>query len=181
MFISTKGRYIDIDIESHVLTHPTVGPLFGSFKHENHLFSVPMRLYNSWLHNNRTKVGLDMSQIKLPKLSVSIESRDNPTKENLWNQINPSCVLAYLGLRGYGTNLSTSKAQTVQTNAIPLLGYYDIFKNYYANTQEENFYIIGSTTQIDEIYAEDGNQDEIWRTKKQQELTNQLNRGGRYS
>ena len=28
--------------------------------------------------------------------------------------------------------------------AVPLLAYYDIFKNYYANTQEENFYIIGS-------------------------------------
>ena len=50
-----KGDTIDIDIESHVLTHPTVGPLFGSFKHENHIFSIPIRLYNSWLHNNRTK------------------------------------------------------------------------------------------------------------------------------
>lgn len=164
--LAQKGDTLDIDIESHVLTHPTVGPLFGSFKHENHLFSVPMRLYNSWLHNNRTKVGLDMSKIKLPKLSVSIESIDNPTKDNLWNQINPSCVLAYLGLRGYGSNLSTSKGQTVQTNAIPLLGYYDIFKNYYANTQEENFYVIGATTQIKDIYAEDGNQDEKWRTTK---------------
>ena len=33
-------------------------------------------------------------------------------------------------------------------NALPILAYYDIFKNYYANTQEENFYIIGNTEEI---------------------------------
>ena len=35
--------------------------------------------------------------------------------------------------------------------AVPLLRYYDIFKNYYANTQEENFYIIGATEAITKI------------------------------
>ena len=35
--------------------------------------------------------------------------------------------------------------------AVPLLGYFDIFKNYYANTQEENFYIIGATESITKI------------------------------
>ena len=33
-----KGDTIDIDIESNVLTHPTTGPLFGSFKLENHIY-----------------------------------------------------------------------------------------------------------------------------------------------
>lgn len=163
--LAQKGDTLDIDIESHVLTHPTVGPLFGSFKHENHIFSVPIRLYNSWLHNNRTKVGLDMSAIKLPQLRVSINQNDNPSNTNIWTQINPSCVLAYLGLRGYGITNSTTN-QDINRNAVPLLGYYDIFKNYYANTQEKNFYVIGSTNQIANIYAEDGNQDEIWRTTK---------------
>ena len=68
-----KGDVLDIDIESNVLTHPTVGPLFGSFKLENHIYFGAMRLYNSWLHNNRTKIGLDMSQIKLPILGVSLD------------------------------------------------------------------------------------------------------------
>ena len=71
VLLAQKGDTIDIDIESHVLTHPTVGPLFGSFKHENHVFSVPIRLYNSWLHNNRTKIGLNMSDIKLPRIQIS--------------------------------------------------------------------------------------------------------------
>lgn len=154
VLLAQKGDTIDIDIESHVLTHPTVGPLFGSFKHENHIFSVPIRLYNSWLHNNRTKIGLNMSDIKLPQIQVSINKRnDNPLPESQWTQVNPSCLLAYLGIRGFGINATTTPNEnvTIQKMAVPLIGYYDIFKNFYANTQEENFYIIGATTAIDKI------------------------------
>lgn len=152
VLLAQKGDTIDIDIESHVLTHPTVGPLFGSFKHENHIFSVPIRLYNSWLHNNRTKIGLNMSDIKLPQLSINIQKTDNPTPNNQWSQINPSCLLAYLGIRGYGYNTTTSSQEvTIQKMDVPVLGYFDIFKNYYANTQEENFYIIGATESITNI------------------------------
>ena len=154
VLLAQKGDTIDIDIESHVLTHPTVGPLFGSFKHENHIFSVPLRLYNSWLHNNRTKIGLNMSDIKLPQLRVDInKTTDLPTTDNPNSQVNPSCLLAYLGIRGFGTNVATNEASTITIEklAVPFLGYYDIFKNYYANTQEENFYIIGATEAIDQI------------------------------
>lgn len=153
VLLAQKGDTIDIDIESHVLTHPTEGPLFGSFKHENHIFSVPIRLYNSWLHNNRTKIGLNMSDIKLPQLSIKInKTADKPTPDNQWSQINPSCLLAYLGIRGYAYNTTTSDQEVeVQKMAVPLLGYFDIFKNYYANTQEENFYIIGATEAITNI------------------------------
>lgn len=154
VLLAQKGDTIDIDIESHVLTHPTVGPLFGSFKHENHIFSIPIRLYNSWLHNNRTKIGLNMADIKLPQLHVDINKKtDLPTADNPNSQVNPSCLLAYLGIRGFGTNVSTNAESTITIEklAVPFLGYYDIFKNYYANTQEEDFYIIGATEAIDKI------------------------------
>lgn len=137
-----KGDIIDIDIEANVLTHPTVGPLFGSFKLEHHVYTVPFRLYNSWLHNNRTKIGLDMSQVKIPQLNVSLKNTDNPTPDNEWTQVNPSCLLTYLGIRGYGSLIGVT-TKNVEKNAVPLIGYYDIFKNYYANTQEEKFYTIG--------------------------------------
>ena len=144
-----KGDVIDIDIEANVLTHPTTGPLFGSFKLENHLYFGAMRLYNSWLHNNRTKIGLDMSQIKLPQIGLTINSTyDQPTVEEQWTQVNPSCLLAYLGIKGYGSMTSDAKTKVVYKNAVPILMYYDIFKNYYANTQEDNFYIIGNTENL---------------------------------
>ena len=69
------------------------------------------------------------------------------TEEEQWNQVNPSCLLAYLGNRGFA-NISTTGTRNISKNALPILAYYDIFKNYYANTQEENFCIIGNTEEL---------------------------------
>lgn len=150
--VGQKGDTFDIDIDANVLTHPTTGPLFGSFKLEHHIYTVPVRLYNSWLHNNRTKIGLNMSQVKLPQITVTLKkTHDNVYKKNeeefQWKQVNPSCLLAYLGIRGFA-NLSGVETKTATKNAVPILAYYDIFKNFYANTQEDNFYIIGGTPEL---------------------------------
>lgn len=144
--VAQKGDTFDIDIDSSVLTHPTTGPLFGSFKLEHHIYTGPVRLYNSWLHNNRTKIGLNMEQVKLPQIKVNIQTLlDTPSnEEKQWIQVNPSCLLAYLGIRGYA-NTPKSGGKDISKNALPILTYFDIFKNYYANTQEENFYIIGGS------------------------------------
>lgn len=147
--VAQKGDTFDIDIDSNVLTHPTTGPLFGSFKLEHHIYTGPVRLYNSWLHNNRTKIGLNMEQVKLPQINVNIKTlSDTPShEEKQWKQVNPSCLLAYLGIRGYA-NTPKSGEKIVSKNALPILTYFDIFKNYYANTQEENFYMIGTSPKM---------------------------------
>ncbi len=147
--VAQKGDTFDIDIDSNVLTHPTTGPLFGSFKLEHHVYTGPVRLYNSWLHNNRTKIGLNMEQVKLPQIKVSINTlQDTPSNdEKQWIQVNPSCLLAYLGIRGYA-NTPNSGGGVINKNALPILTYFDIFKNYYANTQEENFYMIGTSPKL---------------------------------
>lgn len=147
--VAQKGDTFDIDVDASVLTHPTTGPLFGSFKLEHHIYAAPVRLYNSWLHNNRTKIGLNMAKVKLPQISVILNNQhDTMTKEEeQWNQVNPSCLLAYLGIRGFA-NMAVTNIKKTSKNALPILAYYDIFKNYYANTQEENFYIIGNTEEL---------------------------------
>lgn len=147
--VAQKGDTFDIDIDSNVLTHPTTGPLFGSFKLEHHVYTGPVRLYNSWLHNNRTKIGLNMEQVKLPQIKVKLNQLwDSPSNdEKQWVQVNPSCLLAYLGIRGYA-NPKASGEKPVTKNALPILTYFDIFKNYYANTQEENFYMIGASPKL---------------------------------
>lgn len=147
--VAQKGDTFDIDIDSNVLTHPTTGPLFGSFKLEHHIYTGPVRLYNSWLHNNRTKIGLNMEQVKLPQMKVTIKTTaDTPSnEEKQWIQVNPSCLLAYLGIRGYANTPNTGTG-VVNKNALPILTYFDIFKNYYANTQEENFYTIGTSPKL---------------------------------
>lgn len=144
--VAQKGDTFDIDIDSNVLTHPTTGPLFGSFKLEHHVYTGPVRLYNSWLHNNRTKIGLNMEQVRLPQIRVKLNQLwDFPSNdEEQWKQVNPSCLLAYLGIRGYASP-KASGDKGIGKNALPILTYFDIFKNYYANTQEENFYMIGGS------------------------------------
>lgn len=148
--VMQKDDTFEINIESSVLTHPTTGPLYGSFKLENHLFFIPFRLYNSWLHNNRLGVGLNMSQIKLPQLKVNLKKLDDqPGEDSLqWSQVNPSCLLSYLGIKGYGGFRNDATTTIASKNAVKLLGYWDIFKNYYANKQEDKAYFIGSNDPI---------------------------------
>lgn len=138
----------EIDLSAMVITHPTVGPLYGSFKLQLDVYVVPIRLYQKLLHNNTMGIGLDMSKVKLPNITAIIKTIDNPTKDDQWTQINPSALLAYLGLRGWGTVDAKSTQVSVAKNAIPFLGYWDIFKNYYANKQEEKAYMISSNGSI---------------------------------
>lgn len=90
-----------------------------------------------------------MAQVKLPQIKVKLNSQYDIVnkEEEQWSQVNPSCLLAYLGIRGFANMVSTS-SKLISKNALPILAYYDIFKNYYANTQEENFYIIGNTEEL---------------------------------
>jgi hypothetical protein len=67
--VGLPGDTFDIDIDTKVLTHPTVGPLFGSYKLQIDIFTAPIRLYNAMLHNNALNVGLDISKVKLPKMT----------------------------------------------------------------------------------------------------------------
>lgn len=132
------GDTFDIRLNADVKTLPTVGPLFGSFKLQLDLFSVPIRLYNAGLHMNRLNIGLDMSKVKFPRMAIradALKEKPNLPVEN--RQINQSSLLAYLGIRGLGHRNDTDKTVQRYYNAIPLLAYWDIYKNYYANKQEE--------------------------------------------
>ena len=90
-----------------------------------------------------------MAKVKLPQIKVTLNSQYDlvTTEEEQWSQVNPSCLLAYLGIRGFA-NMEGPTSKNTSKNALPILAYYDIFKNYYANTQEENFYIIGNTENL---------------------------------
>lgn len=139
-----KGDIWDIQLFNKTLTHPTIGPLFGSYKLQHFIFSCPIRLYNSWLHNNRTGIGMKMSQIKMPKISVP-----NSKSQSFKNPANPSSLMAYMGFRGAKAVLAEG-GDWNKVNALPFLMYYDIFKNYFANKQEENAYVITGLTKTAE-------------------------------
>ena len=135
--IGLPGDTFDIDIDTKVLTHPTVGPLFGSYKLQIDIFTAPIRLYNAMLHNNALNVGLDMSKVKLPKLEQKVPNQKIQDSTHL--TYSSSSIIAYLGRRCMPHN----STNIYMDNVIPWLAYLDIFKNYYANKQEEWYYWIG--------------------------------------
>lgn len=141
------GDTFPIETRCHTLTHPTIGPLFGSFKQQNDFFFCPIRLYNAMLHNNALNIGLEMKQVKFPKINILTrlitDSSYLPgSGETLYNIINPSSLPSYLGIKSVRSHETTIGNASIQ--ALPYLMYFDIFKNYYANKQEERFYTIGA-------------------------------------
>jgi len=136
--VALPGDSFDIDLDCDVKTLPTVGPLFGSYKVQLDVFQCPVRLYNGKLHMNMLNIGMDMSQILLPQLQIMCGEYDATKGDN--QQINSSSIYSYLNIRGLGRTTSTYGYRLF--NAIPYLGYWDIYKNYYANKQEERGYVI---------------------------------------
>ena len=143
------GDTFPIETRCHTLTHPTIGPLFGSFKQQNDFFFCPIRLYNAMLHNNALNIGLNMKQVKFPIYPVPYNQYTDKSKmkgsnDSLLNEVNPSSLVAYTGVRALSTLAPYGNMKTF--NCIKVMMYYDIFKNYYANKQEENFYVISGNT-----------------------------------
>jgi len=142
--VALPGDTFDIDLNAVVMTHPTIGPLFGSYKVQLDVFQCPVRLYQGQLHNNKIGIGMNMATIKMPIMKLKATPFAGSTDDIDNHQINPSCLLAYLGIRGVGINDTTAPI-TRDFNAIPLLAYWDIYKNYYANKQEEIGVVIHTT------------------------------------
>lgn len=149
----TADDKFDMDISAFMRTVPTVGPLYGSFKLQVDFFFVPIRLYQAVLHNNPTRMGLKMNQVKLPKILFEHkwdrdEIQTHVDNDSFWNsQTAPNSLLRYCGVAGAGRGMDigqTFEAYMLKRKftAVPILGYYDIFKNYYANKQEEYAYVI---------------------------------------
>lgn len=138
--IGLDGTTFYIDITTKVKTLPTTGPVFGSFKHQIDVFVIPIRLYIAALHNNALGVGLNMSKVLLPFFHAYTANTSIYEQDTNRGQVNPSSLLAYIGIKGFGH--SEVNQYLRRFPAMFNLAYWDIFKNYYANKQEENAYVI---------------------------------------
>jgi hypothetical protein len=147
--LALPGDTFDINLNCDIKTHPTVGPLFGSYKVQLDVFEAPIRLYQGQLHNNKLGIGMKMSEVYLPQIRLTAYMMDNGdvVKDLDNSQVNPSCLLAYFGIRGVGyVQPDGDDHYTRDFNGIPLLAYWDIYKNYYSNKQEEIGAVIHSPT-----------------------------------
>lgn len=152
--IGLNGDTFDIDLSTLVRTLPTVNPLFGSFKMQMDVFQVPMRLYNGILHNNPIKIGMDMEKVRVPIMNFSTSTVPVNSQPDI-SQVSPTSLLHYLGFKGMGiwANKPGDQIETfaVNKNAMPLLAYYDIFKTYYANKQEDKAFVIVPTATATQV------------------------------
>lgn len=142
------GDTYPIETRCHTLTHPTMGPLFGSFKQQNDFFFCPIRLYIAMLHNNALNAGLNMKQVKFPYMRTGDQTREvgeylPGSGKTILNQVNPSSLLGYLGWSSLQSSVNKGDWEQESWNFIKPIMYFDIFKNYYANKQENKFYTIG--------------------------------------
>lgn len=152
--IVLPGDTWDIKMQAKIFTIPTIGPVFGSCKLQVDFFFAPFRLYNGALHNNAIGIGLKMDTIKMPKLetgtisAVNVKSYINPYE----SVINQSTLNAYLGVR----DIQFAESQNAGYEGFGgfHMMYYDIFKNSYANKQENNAYVMGVKQQEPQVYME---------------------------
>lgn len=159
--LALPGDTFDIDLDTKVLTHPTVGPLFGQFKMQLDVFTCPLRLYQAQLHNNALNIGLDMKKVKLPKFAQNYKTLDGATTKES-KKTGKGSLAEYLGLRYE----PIGRTEVGHVNAVPYFAYYDVFKNFYANKQENYFMLMGGgrivtkgtiTTEATALYkTEDG-------------------------
>ena len=157
------GDTFEIDLNADVKTLPTRGPLFGSLKLQMDVYSVPVRLFQGKIHNNKLNVGMDMSKIKLPLVKLESISPDislNDTIAYGLQQVHPSSIFSYLGTRGLYSTGTAGEPVSREINAIPFLAYWDIYKNYYANKQEE----IGAVVHTDTPTRKYIDYVEVWQS-----------------
>lgn len=148
-----------------VETYPMLAPLKGSFKLQISYFFVPHRLYTQSMDINRLE--FDPATVKFPSfnfpiygvaatagsgggLQYSVTAKTRPLYQGT--------LLDYLGYGSTWGNLATyqnpdagtvnairfsSGAALPRFDATPLIGYYDIIRNYFVNTQEGYVYFSG--------------------------------------
>lgn len=125
-----------------IRTYPLLAPLFNSFTIQNAYFFVPSRLYCQQMDINQRKFfkgECPFPTFEAPYVSTPGGSRALSVKK--------SSLLELLGLPANFLYVRRNESDTTTPllNAVPLLGYYDIFRNYYANSQENEFYLISAS------------------------------------
>lgn len=138
--ITLTGDTWDINLDCDIKTHPTLGPLFASFKVQLDVYWTPLRIYNSYLHNNKVGIGMQMDKVFFPVMKFNVPQFDitnlrDTGKDYDNSQINPSCILKYLGLSGFGWQDYDPSVQK-DINATSYINYWEVVKDYYSNKQE---------------------------------------------
>jgi len=141
--VGLPGDTIKIDLNTDVKTLPTVGPLFGSCKLQMDVFEIPMRLYNVGVMINMLEIGNNMENAYFPKMELRTNNHADYVQTYDDNEhVNPSSLIKYMGVSGLGRITGNTNPAVRRYNALKLVMYWDTYKHYYANKQEERGFVI---------------------------------------
>lgn len=132
----SPGDNVHLDMAAMIKTLPLLGPLMGSFKVQFDHYFVPIRLYNKLLHDNRTQ--FDPSTVYLPQIQLQMYGTSTTPPVGESRGVHPTSLWHFLGIPEFFARQQPA-AVNRWFNAVPLLGYWDIFRGYYANTQVPTF------------------------------------------
>ena len=126
--------YVKLDLMSFVQTNPLTKPLLGRFTLKFEAFFVPLRLYCQNLDLNN--VNPDFSNdFDLPYFGLYLDS-SVVRPENEFLTMKGTNLLCYLNMIPSGCSTKTGFGGLSQLNGVPFVGYMDIYRNYYANPQD---------------------------------------------
>lgn len=129
------GSRLRLRLDALITSNALLYQLYGSAKFQVDVFSARMALYNPKMLLNLNDQGYAIDDIKFPIMTLETKGLiDGITND----QINTSSLLRYLGINSNGQNSNNAtSAVTRDWNAMYMLMYYHIYKEYYANKQEK--------------------------------------------
>lgn len=150
------GDDLTLAYESLVNTQALLSPLYGSFKLQVDTFFAGTSLYVPELWRNGSMRQAD-GTLHSPYPTFRFEYSDDSDGVQ-YNVIDPSSLLAYLGFAPgfFPFPLSggvDNRRSVREYNAIPILMYLDIVRNYYVNRQEPSCVHIGAEYGTTPSYA----------------------------
>ena len=161
------NSYKRLDLEALIQTNATVAPLMGSFKIKIDAFFVPRRLYHQHLDLNNVRPNFDDSfdyhYLRVPGFTTPVSTDLNQVSANslqpsyptpfeltVFNQdgtntveaptnlvVAPSSLLDYLGCLPVGY-CNSQWTDDIRLDALPFIGYFDIYRNFYANPHDRH-------------------------------------------
>lgn len=130
-----SNSHFELDMQAVLSSNPTLAPVLGTMKFRAEAYYIEKAAYVDLLRNNE-KVPLDRN-VPFP----TFEGDNFGTAGYLFSP--QSGIFDFLQMypAGWSSNMYGGDAQSDRMpplNAIPLLMYYDIYRNYYCNPQDDN-------------------------------------------
>lgn len=135
------NTHVKMDINQASFANPTIAPLYGRYRVKYLAFWAPDRLYIPEWRDGDAMVGDDYHYPVIPLPDYEPANEYERLTGNYSPYVPYTSLLSYLGMYPAMTQSSDWETDDFPTpsNALPLLAFWDIYRHYLLNVQEETF------------------------------------------